>query len=850
VFAWPVSLSMLLLFPDAFGRSGAGGQPGTFVVSQDGSGDFRTVQAALDAVPAGNRRLVTILIRKGIYREKLVLDSTRDFVTLIGEDASTTILRYDDHPGMVSPKGDSINTRNSYSFLVKANDFSARGLTFCNDAGFSAGQAVALEVRGDRAVFTGCRIIGNQDVLFLNSEKSRQYYRDCTIEGTTDFIFGAATAWFDHCRIHSKKDSHVTAASTPAGHPYGFVFNNCMLTGDTGVHSASLGRPWRPWASVDYIHCYIGPHIRPEGWSVWNNNDNHKTARFGEYRNYGPGSDTAARPGWSRQLTDAGSNMITIKKIFGDWQPEEEYSWDHLPDVRRPVFRKDTFDITRYGARPDGLTLNTKAINEAIADCSRKGGGVVLVPQGLWLTGPVVLQSGVNLHIDVAAILQFSADYDQYPVIAGNWEGHPAARCQSPISGSDLENIGITGGGIIDGNGDGWRWIARDRLTEGEWKKKVASGGVITEDGKTWFPSARSLKGYRTKEAGVLKPGMSLSDFDEIRDYLRPNLLVLTNCKKVLLDGPVFQNSAAWCLHLLLCEDLTVEDIHVRNPWYAANGDGIDLESCRNVLVENSVFDAGDDGICIKSGRDEEGRKRGRPTENVIVRNNTVYRAHGGFVIGSEMSGGARNIFVSNCSFLGTDIGLRFKTVRGRGGIVEKIYIKNISMRDIVHQAVFLDMYYFSRAPSLAETYGKEQPAIPPVTEATPQFRDIHISNVVCDGAEEGIFVRGLPEMSIKDIYLENMVLKADKGAELTAAEGINLTNIQLVTKGTDPVVYVENSRDLLLKGIRYIPGAALLFSINGGLCARIRVTGTDTSKAAVNAAYHFGAADKALEIK
>ena len=528
----------------------------------------------------------------------------------------------------------------------------------------------------------------------------------------------------------------------------------------------------------------------------------------------------------------------------------QEYSWDHLPEVNRPVFRKDTFDITRYGALPDGLTLNTKAINATIADCSRKGGGVVLVPQGLWLTGPIELQSGVNFHIDGAAILQFTADQGQYPIVAGNWEGHPAARCQPPVSGTGLENIGITGSGIIDGNGDAWRWIAKDRLTESEWKKKVASGGVLTEDGKTWFPSAGSLKGYRTKDAGVLKPGMSPDAFGDIRDFLRPNLLVLTNCKKVLMDGPIFQNSPAWCLHTLLCEDLTIQDVHVRNPWYAVNGDGIDLESCRNVLLENSVFDAGDDGICIKSGRDEEGRKRGRPTENVIIRNNIVYRAHGGFVVGSEMSGGARNIFVSNCSFIGTDIGLRFKTVRGRGGIVEKIYIKNISMRNVVHQAVFLDMYYFSKAPSLAETYGKAVADLPPVTEATPQFRDIHISDIVCDGAEEGIFVRGLPEMSIRDIYLENMVLKADRGAELTAARHITLRNIRLVTSGPEPVIYVENSSDLQLQAIRYNPGAALLFSINGEGCERIRVTGTDTSKAATNAAFHYGAAGKALEIK
>jgi len=530
----------------------------------------------------------------------------------------------------------------------------------------------------------------------------------------------------------------------------------------------------------------------------------------------------------------------------------QNYSWSHLPTIHKPTFKKDTVNITQFGAVPDGVTLNTKAINETISACARQGGGVVLVPKGLWLTGPIVLKSNVNLHIDRAAIVQFTSDKDQYPIIAGNWEGHPAARCQSPISGTGLVNIAITGGGIIDGNGDGWRWIAKDRLTEGEWKHKVASGGVVTEDGKTWFPSERSLKGYRTKDAGWLKPGMTVTDFADIRDFLRPNLLVLNNCKKVLLEGATFQNSPAWGLHTLLCDDLSLDDVHVRNPWYAANGDGIDVESCKGVLIENSTFDAGDDGICVKSGRDEDGRKRGRPTEEMIVRNNVVYRAHGGFVIGSEMSGGARNIFVSDCSFIGTDIGLRFKTVRGRGGIVEKIYVKNINMRDIVHQAVFLDMYYFAHPPAIADVYsGKTTVDIPPVTAATPQFRDIHISNIVCDGAEEGIFVRGLPEMNIREIELSDMVLKAAKGAELIEAENIGLKNIRLITTDTaQPVVYVENSSNLHFDNITYNAGAGLLFSINGNKSANISVANTDRSKAVHDAAFNYGAAQNALQQK
>jgi len=289
-------------------------------------------------------------------------------------------------------------------------------------------------------------------------------------------------------------------------------------------------------------------------------------------------------------------------------------------------------------------------------------------------------------------LLQFTDDFNQYKLVEGNWEGQPAWRNQSPISGSDLENIAITGSGIIDGNGGAWRMVKRDKLTESQWKKLVASGGLVSEDGKMWYPSEKTLKGSKTKNAGVVAAGQSTADLQSIKDFLRPNLLVLTNCKKILLEGVTFQNSPAWNLHPLLCEDLTLRNLQVKNPWFAQNGDGVDIESCKNVLIEGSTFDVGDDGICIKSGRDEAGRKRGKPTENVIIRNNVVYHAHGGFVVGSEMSGGAKNIWVYDCSFIGTDIGIRFKTTRGRGGVVENIYINNINMIDIPGEAILFDM--------------------------------------------------------------------------------------------------------------------------------------------------------------
>lgn len=291
-------------------------------VAQDGSGKYKTVQEALNAVPKNNKKPVTIFIKNGTYYEKLLLDSTKNFVTLVGEDKFNTILTYNDHTGKLSPSGDTINTRTSWSFKIMADNFTAGNITFQNDAGFAAGQAVAVESNGDKAVFTDCRFLGFQDVLFTNSEKSRQYYKNCYIEGTTDFIFGSATVWFRRCHIHSKKNSHVTAASTPKEKTFGYVFSECILTGDTSLHNATLGRPWRPYASVVYLYCYIGPHIKPEGWSNWNNTDNYKYARYAEYKNYGPSAEPARRLPWTKQLTDQEARMITVKNIFGGWKPE------------------------------------------------------------------------------------------------------------------------------------------------------------------------------------------------------------------------------------------------------------------------------------------------------------------------------------------------------------------------------------------------------------------------------------------------------------------------------------------------------------------------------------------------
>src|SRR5688572_27303663 len=436
----------------------------------------------------------------------------------------------------------------------------------------------------------------------------------------------------------------------------------------------------------------------------------------------------------------------------------------------------------------------------------KKGGGVVVVPAGMWVTGPVVLKSNVNLHLKTNAVLQFTKDFTQYKLVPTNWEGLPQMRNQSPISADNAKNIAITGSGIIDGGGDAWRMVKKDKLTESQWKKLVASGGMLSDDKKTWYPSESSYRGSKSKNPGQITSEKDAAFYENVKDFLRPNLMVLTKCEKILLEGVTFQNSPAWCLHPLMSSNITIRNISVKNPWYAQNGDGLDLESCSNVLVENSVFDVGDDGICIKSGRDAEGRKRGMPTQNVVIRNCTVYHAHGGFVIGSEMSGGAKNIYVTDCTFMGTDIGLRFKTTRGRGGIVENIFINNITMRDIVGEAILFDMYYAAQDPVALTGEKREPPKVQelPVTDETPQFRNFRISNVVANGAEKAIFIRGLPEMSVKNIVLENMVLQAKHGLDMTEGNDITFVNVKLVTTNTDPILRVHNSKNISFDKMQY----------------------------------------------
>ncbi len=488
-----------------------------------------------------------------------------------------------------------------------------------------------------------------------------------------------------------------------------------------------------------------------------------------------------------------------------------------MPRVREPVIPDRTVSITDFGAQPGGQVLNTRAFADAIDAVSKKGGGKVIVPRGTWLTGPITLKSNIEINTEKGALVVFSTDKSLYPLVETNFEGFDTWRCMSPVNGRNLENIAITGNGVFDGSGDAWRAVKKEKLTESQWKKLVASGGIVGESGKIWYPSQQFINGEKVAEMNVPRNLKTKAEFEKIKDFLRPVMISLISCQKVLIDGPTFQNSPAWNIHPLMCEDFTMRNATVRNPWYSQNGDGIDIESCKNSIIHDSNFDVGDDAICIKSGKDKEGRDRGIPNENLIVKNCIVFHGHGGVTVGSEMSGGVRNLHVSNCTFIGTDVGLRFKSNRGRGGVVENIYISNVEMMNIPTQSISFNLFYGGKSVS-EELEAGGNAAVEqqfPVTDATPQFKNIFIRDVNCRGALQGIYLQGLPEMNLENIQLENIQMEADYGMICTDAKNVQIKNLTLKTKNR-PVIDLINSKDVTIDGLTVQPGVFPVIQISG----------------------------------
>jgi len=498
-----------------------------------------------------------------------------------------------------------------------------------------------------------------------------------------------------------------------------------------------------------------------------------------------------------------------------------------MPEVKLPQIPAYSVKLTDFGAVSGGQVLNTKAFAEAIDAVSDKGGGKVIIPAGIWLTGPVILKSNLELYTEPGAIVIFSTDKDLYPLVETSFEGLNTWRCISPVYGRDLENIAFTGNGVWDGSGDAWRFVKKSKLTEDQWKKLVAGGGYVNDKKTEWYPSLQFKEAMARSDMNVPVNLKTKADFEAIRDFLRPVMVSIINSKKVMFDGPTFQNSPAWCLHPLMVEDLTIRNVTVKNPWYSQNGDGLDIESCKNVMLYNSSFDVGDDAICIKSGKDKAGRDRGIPSENIVVKNCIVYHGHGGVTVGSEMSGGVRNLHVSGCSFIGTDVGLRFKSNRGRGGVVENIYMSGIQMVNIPTQAISFDLYYGGRSVSeMLEAGGPVQAAdVLPVTEETPQFKNIFIRDITCKGALQAIFLQGLPEMNLKNVQLTNLLMEADKGLTCVDADQVILSGVNLITK-QGPAMEFSNSKNVTVENCRIPENGKDVIAISGNRTKNIALKG------------------------
>lgn len=290
----------------------------TIVVSRDGTGNFRTLQEAIESARAFMDYTVTIYVKNGVYKEKVIVPSWVENIDIIGEDRDRTIITYDDHANI-----NKMGTFRTYTVKVEGSDITFKNLTIENNAA-QLGQAVALHTEGDRLKFINCRILGNQDTIYTGAKFTRLYFKDCYIDGTTDFIFGPSTALFEDCILHSKRNSYVTAASTPKEAKYGYIFKHCKLTAEPGVDKVYLGRPWRPYGYTLFIECELGKHIVPTGWHNWGKKANEETARYMEYKNTGEGANVLERVAWSKQLTKKEAEAVTVDAIFdvqNSWNP-------------------------------------------------------------------------------------------------------------------------------------------------------------------------------------------------------------------------------------------------------------------------------------------------------------------------------------------------------------------------------------------------------------------------------------------------------------------------------------------------------------------------------------------------
>jgi polygalacturonase len=523
--------------------------------------------------------------------------------------------------------------------------------------------------------------------------------------------------------------------------------------------------------------------------------------------------------------------LFMIRASAGDKKQLKDYLSDlpfTMPEMVDPQFPPHSVSIVEFGALPDGHSMNTKSFADAISACAMAGGGTVIVPAGTWLTGPIRLASNINLHVEKGALVQFSRNINDYPFMESP-EGRQNRYGRTQlISAYKEKNIAVTGDGIFNGAGEVWRYVLREDLTELHWKALIASGGVVSDNGEEWWPSKEAMGAEKFfKESADAKRILTKADYESTKEYLRPNLVNFVECQDILLDGPTFENSPRYHIIPQQCENLIIRNVKVISPVSGKNTDAIDPSACRNVVIYNCMIDVGDDGVCLKPGAITSQQKPGPACENVVVADCVVYHAHGGFVIGSESYGGARNVSVRNCVFIGTDVGLRFKSARGRGGVIEKIFIDGIQMREIVTDAILFDMYYSGGAPDVEARKDLTIRKMEPVTDRTPQFQDFFVKNIVCSGADRAVVINGLPELSIKNMVLENVSITSKRGAFIADADGVQLTGCRIVPQSGNIFTIIQ-SRNVSIKGGSYPAPADLFLKVYGERSENIRLIGVD----------------------
>ncbi|CAM4024689.1 Pectate lyase superfamily protein [Pedobacter westerhofensis] len=425
---------------------------------------------------------------------------------------------------------------------------------------------------------------------------------------------------------------------------------------------------------------------------------------------------------------------------------------------------QDYYNVLKYGAKRDSSKLATAAIAKAIDAAARLGGGTIYFPAGKYLTGPIHLKSNITILLDAGAELHFSDNFDDYlPMVRSRWEGTDVMNFSPLFYGEYLENITITGRGTINGHGKKW-W-------------DYAEKEVKKSPGSKWQDEFKRLN------KDVIAP--DLPGWIEL-GFLRPPFIQFMNCKNLLIEGITICNSPFWTVNPEFCENVTVKGVTINNP-ISPNTDGINPESCKYVHISDCHISVGDDCITIKSGKDRAGRKMAIPAENYTITNCTMLSGHGGVVIGSEMSGGVKKIAISNCIFDGTDRGIRIKTARGRGGVVEDIRVDNIIMKNIGLQAIVLDMQY-------AKT--KEEP----VSERTPVFRNIHLSNITAQANAAG-YLNGLAEMPIENVTFSNINIDAKTGFVIKEAKQVSFHEVHINTV-SGPAIEAKSVKKLNIDGV------------------------------------------------